>query len=306
MKVVIRIMIAIQNQFINLYYGFRYLWIKKNRFQIMSKEELVNKIINEKKSLCRFGDGELRYIFTEESVGFQETNTEIQIGLKRVLRDEKQNENVIIGIYEPLNKVSKMTRRATIFWMKFVVKYNNTIISKIPTDQLYGPANITRPYMDYRNKNKKIVEEKFELIKKIWNKRDVLIVEGEFTKLGIGNDLFDNCNSIERIICPSKNAFSKYNEIYNSIKKENKDKLILMALGPTATILAYDLSKEGYQCIDVGHIDIEYMWFKKGYKKKSKIDGKYVNEANEFPNNILIEDKSENEYSKQIIRKIVN
>ena len=40
-----------------------------------------------------------------------------------------------------------------------------------------------------------------------------------------------------------------------------KNKLILIALGPTATILAYDLYKLGYRAIDIGHIDIEYEWF---------------------------------------------
>ena len=28
-----------------------------------------------------------------------------------------------------------------------------------------------------------------------------------------GNDLFDNANSVERIICPSKNAYSKIDEV---------------------------------------------------------------------------------------------
>lgn len=132
------------------------------------------------------------------------------------------------------------------------------------------------------------------------------MVEGEFTRLGIGNDLFDNCNTIKRIICPAQNAFSKYDEIYNSIKNESKEKLFLIALGPTATILAYELSKEGYQCIDIGHIDIEYMWFKKGCKNKEKIMGKYVNEVNqEISNFCYMDDIYENEYIKQIIKRLI-
>lgn len=41
----------------------------------------------------------------------------------------------------------------------------------------------------------------------------------------------------------------------------NKAKLVLIALGHTATVLAYDLAEVGYQAIDIGHIDIEYEWF---------------------------------------------
>ena len=39
--------------------------------------------------------------------------------------------------------------------------------------------------------------------------RDVIICEGEKTRMGVGNDLLDNCKSIKRIICPSENAFDK-------------------------------------------------------------------------------------------------
>jgi hypothetical protein len=42
------------------------------------------------------------------------------------------------------------------------------------------------------------------------------------------------------------------------------DKLILIALGPTATVLAYDLAKKGYQAIDIGHLPSCYEVVKNG------------------------------------------
>ena len=50
-------------------------------------------------------------------------------------------------------------------------------------------------------------------------------------------------------------------------------------MGPTATILAYDLHKLGYQSIDIGHVDIEYEWFLRNCTSKIPIVNKYVNEA---------------------------
>lgn len=47
----------------------------------------------------------------------------------------------------------------------------------------------------------------------------------------------------------------------------------------TATALSYDLTKDGYQAIDIGHIDLEYMWMKMGAKTQCAIPGKYVNEV---------------------------
>lgn len=296
----------INNQFINVYYYFKYFFIKKNMFKIMPNKELVDRIINEKKSLCRFGDGELRSAFVGVNIGFQENNVEMQSKLRKILLNEEENSQAMIGLYDTLNSVSGMTRGSKIYWIKFMVDNYDTIIKRIPKERLYASTNITRPYMDYKNKSKSVVEERFGLIKKIWNKKDVVMVEGEFTRLGIGNDLFDNCNTIKRIICPAQNAFSKYDEIYNSIKNESKEKLFLIALGPTTTILAYELSKEGYQCIDIGHIDIEYMWFKKGCKNKEKIMGKYVNEVNqEISNFCYMDDIYENEYIKQIIKRLI-
>ena len=43
-------------------------------------------------------------------------------------------------------------------------------------------------------------------------------------------------NSIQRIICPSENAFDEYDEIFEKILEYGKNKLILLALGPTATV----------------------------------------------------------------------
>lgn len=84
----------------------------------------------------------------------------------------------------------------------------------------------------------------------------------------------------------------------------NKNKLILLAIGPISTVLAYDLYKAGYQVIDIGHVDIEYEWYLRNVTTKVKIEGKYVNEIKTGNNDIIdIKDKV---YSIQIIAKILN
>lgn len=104
-------------------------------------------------------------------------------------------------------------------------------------------------------------------------------MEGEKSRLGVGNNLFSNAKMIRRIIAPSKNAFDVYESILLSCRKHCKGMLTLIALGPTATILAYDLGMEGVRAIDIGHIDIEYEWFIRGCNNKCAIEEKYVNEA---------------------------
>lgn len=138
----------------------------------------------------------------------------------------------------------------------------------------------------------------FDFLKTIWENRDIVIIEGEESRLGVGNDLFSNTNSISRILCPKENAYKKYDEIFSFARNLDKNKLILIALGATATVLAYDLHREGFQALDVGHVDIEYEWMKMGAMEKLPIKGKYVNEAKDGREVINLQDEL---YKSQII-----
>ena len=137
--------------------------------------------------------------------------------------------------------------------------------------------------------------------KTIWDKRNIIIIEGEKTRIGIGNDLFNNSKSIKRIICPVTNAFSAYEKILKYIRflKPDKEDLILISLGPTATALVYDLQNLGNQIIDFGHFDINYEYYLRNATKKIKIPYKYVNEVPGGSENIT--SKVDNNYYKQII-----
>jgi len=139
----------------------------------------------------------------------------------------------------------------------------------------------------------------FSYVKKIWSARDVVIVEGRYTRFGVGNDLLSNSNSVLRILCPERNAYDCYEKILSVCKKQDKDVLFLVALGPTATVLAYDLCNDGFQAIDIGHLDIEYEWFLNNADRKSVVANKYVNETN----NIITEENDcfhNDEYEKSI------
>ena len=168
------------------------------------------------------------------------------------------------------------TDNARKYWMKYLNLNRSKIYKIINMNKIYYDTQVTRLYIDIKDKSK--VENRFNLVKSLWNNREVVIVEGEKSRLGIGNDLFNGCKSIERIICPSINAFSKYDEILKEVKKQDKSKLILIALGPTATILAYDLANAGYQAIDIGHIDIEYEWYLIKAQEKCPVKYKYIGE----------------------------
>lgn len=163
-------------------------------------------------------------------------------------------------------------------------------------DKQYYDACVSRPYIALKDKSGCL--KYFEDFKKIYADKDVIFVEGQASRLGYKNDLFEGVKSIKRIICPAKNAYEKYAEILDICKKQPKDSLFIIALGPTATVLAYDLAKGGYRALDLGHIDIEYGWFLMGAKKKVPIKNKYVNEVKSARK---ITDIDDSNYLSQII-----
>ena len=269
-----------------------------NVFKIASDKETIEKI-KKGMSICRFGDGEFNLIFGKE-IGFQQFNLELSHRLQEILIDKDENPNILVAIPKifkrDFNNYNKFARD---FWNKYYSKNVIKISKIINKEKYYYSSQITRFYIDIEDK--RICDKQIESFKSIWRNKNILVVEGEQTRMGVGNDLFKEAKLVKRIICPAKNAFDKYKEILNNCLKQSKDNLVLIALGPTATVLAYDLSKQGYHALDIGHIDIEYEWYLKRVKEKIKIEHKYVNEAGGYSGSLQVEDNS---YKKSIIKII--
>lgn len=283
--------------------SLKYLLIKKMIVKpvFYQNDYVFNEIKNNKKSLSRFGDGEISWIFGESKGSFNQKNSKVlSEKLKEVI--DSKNKNIFIAIpdffendlkhYSLKRRISRNAHLASSY------KKWGIIIDK---DRKYADALITRVYLGLRNTDS---EKLFSDWKNTWSDRNVVIIEGEQTRFGVGNNLLDNVRSLTRIIAPSENAFSKYDSILATTKKHSSDDtLFLISLGPTASILAYDLSILGHQAIDIGHLDIEYEWFLKKAKKKISIKGKYVNEAGGSSKEELSSELI-NKYNSEIVEKI--
>ncbi len=247
----------------------------KKPLSVMSIEDTLKLIIEKELSVTRYGDGELLMMADQMNESFQDYDPFIAQKLKQVLKSKR--DDLLICIPDVFNDMSQYNEVAMKWFRYFLRRKKYLFYRYFDENTTYGNLAITRCYMDYIDKSK--CERYFELLKKIWNDKDVVFIEGEFSRLGVGNDLFDNAKSIRRILAPSRNAYLKYDEIMDEARKIEKDALILIALGATATALAYDLTNEGYRVIDSGHIDIEYEWMRMGASEKVPIPSKYVNEA---------------------------
>jgi len=264
--------------------------------KVKSIPETIDKILMDKVSICRFGDGELLYISEKRSLPFQRQEERLRNYFIEILQSE--NKKILIGLpigyqsLENLKKEAKVTWRAIISWTYPGVKKN------LKKDKIYYNASMTRLYMDYDDTSHS--GEWFKKVQSIWNDRDILLIEGEKSRLGIGNDLFKNAISVKRILGPAHNAFDQFDNILNYAKQQSKDYLVLVAMGPTAKPLAYELALDGFQAIDIGNLDVEYEWFLKGATEKVIIEGKYTSEAK---GGRIVADIVNEDYENQIIAK---
>ena len=242
--------------------------------KIRSDEETVE-CIRKGYSMCRFGDGEFEIMQDRNRAGFQRNTPELSRRLREIVRSEE--ENLLICLANNYGNLDQYTDRAAHAIRKYMTeKVREEHYAFLDFEKTYYDAYLTRPYVMYRDRSR--AAEKFYAVMQIWKGRNVVIIEGEGTRMGVGNNLLEEAGSVERIIAPSENAYEKYREIFDCCLTFEKEKLFLIALGPTATVLAFDLHMAGYQALDIGHLDIEYEWFVRQAEERINIKEKYVNE----------------------------
>jgi len=268
---------------------------------IKSADETLDKILQAKCSLSRFGDGEFSVI-NGSRIHFQDPCPKLAKRLKEVIASETSN--LLIGLPDCFGSLDNYVPSVINFWRKWMSRKREMVYSHLDMNRVYYNAFLTRVYMPFNKTEEhyKNCSEYFERVKKIWAGRDVVIYEGEGTRFGIFNDLLDGAKSISRILCPARSAFDKYDEILSAFNDISPDKLVLAALGPTATVLAYDLCNKGYQAIDIGHLDAEYEWFLRKDVIGTPLEFKYVEGSSKGRKVQRLQDP---EYKRQIMKRIL-
>lgn len=254
--------------------------IIRNPLHVKSVDETIEELVNTDKSLVRFGDAEIR-IIEGNTTKFQDYESELAKRLYQILKYEQ--ENVMVGIPDIFDSLDAYTHRSRAFWKMHLFFSRRTYLKYCNTQKVYENAFFSRLYYIYKDKEQS--GRWFEKVKEIWRDKNVVIVEGEGTHTGVGNDLLDTAAGVERILCPALNAYRYYPEIRQACLRFGRDRLFLLAVGNTAKLLVSDLVKEGRRAVDIGNLDLEYEWFlrkasdKVEIKKNSVIGRKADEEA---------------------------
>lgn len=271
--------------------------------EFRSDEETLRLIVEEKKSLARFGDGEFAIAFRIFRQRFQRMDDRLAERIWEVMTSESP-EKLLIAVaknYGSLDRFSDQAAQSIRMYMTEETRRQHEQI--IPSSRIYSDAYITRPYVMRNDVFTDAPGKRFEALKQIWKNKKVIVVEGAQTRLGVGNDLFEQAKEVRRILAPPTSSFDRYEEIYQEcLRWGDSADLFLLAIGPSSGVLAYDLTLQSYQAVDVGHIDLEYEWFLAGKGARVSVPYKY---NNEIEGGDLVEELHDPVYDSQIIASFI-
>ena len=269
---------------------------EERQISVLSIDQSLNYLLEKGASVVRFGDGEMDLI-AGRGIVYQEYDPELSARLREIMSMES-DERLMVCLSDVFTGLERYSIDAQNFW-KVHLYYHLADYQEICRAPWYGSTFISRPYIDLEDKTPSAGY--FAKLKQLWQDKDLLIVEGLTSRSGVGNDLFAGARSIKRIICPSRNAYSKLEAIKQAVREHADNRLILTMLGPTAKVLVYDLVQEGYRALDIGHIDSEYEWFQMGASHKVKLSHKHTAEHN-FDQDIEFRD--DQAYDSQIVANL--
>lgn len=265
--------------------------------QVLSIADTLDRVARDTLSVSRFGDGEIKLVAGLD-ISFQKHSPALAAALSDVLGSD--DDGFLVCIPNVFGDRSYLLDAPDAHWRKHLSAFRPVWYDHLRPGKVYGNAFLSRCYINLRDKS--ACADYFRRMKQIWDGQDVLLLEGEKSRLGIGNDLFDNVRSLQRILGPVENAYAKYDALLEAARTHGKDKLILLALGPTASVMSYALFREGFRAVDLGHADVEYEWFLHGAQTRVPIRNKFVNEAGAGAGVGELDDET---YQGQILLKIV-
>lgn len=146
------------------YFDYPKLCTKFN-FSVLTNDETIEKILAEKPSVSRFGDGEFA-LMEMQNIGFQKADE----GLAKRLRDiiGLQEERLLVCITDIMIRNKEYVRPTLRYHAAYVKNHFERLKQNIPEGRTYGCTNFTRFYADYANKDHINMQSKIDRIMSIW------------------------------------------------------------------------------------------------------------------------------------------
>lgn len=220
----------------------------ENRFpHVLTTPETLKRIKENRLSVCRFGDAEFDTVNAlNQYDSYQKPSGKLTERLTEILTYPSDSKILICipPFNSPTNNIKYYYKRLS-FWESYWLNRFDKL-SPLFVQKEYGNSFVSRDTVFYENEIKDI--------KQIWEKRKVVFVYGKGGRFQTDSILFDNIVDFETVLVPPSNAFEEYDSILLQCSAFPKNRLFIIAAGPTATVLAFDLARQGYQALDMGHL----------------------------------------------------
>lgn len=225
--------------------------IKASFPSVMSTKDTIKFIVQNNATICRYGDAEFDICnYKNEDDPYQKPSAELTARLSEIIKSTA-TEDLLICI-PPFNSKTNNIKNyhgSLSFWEWYwLTRYEE--VQALFSQKEFGNSFVTRESVFYENM--------LEDVKKIWEGRDVVFVYGKGGRFKANSVIFDNIASYKEVLIEPVNAFSDYSSIFGVCREFDKGVLFIIAAGPTAAVLSYDLWAEGYQALDAGHLPNAY------------------------------------------------
>jgi glycosyltransferase family protein len=214
--------------------------------RVVGERETLRALCERRASLARYGDGELE-IMIGRDIHFQEYHPRLARRLREVLQAASRKFLVGVPNFDAL-QIKTASRKRN--WERYRLMFSHLI----RRDAEYHSAFVSRPASVVGLES----AEYFQAFAPLWEGRDVVLVHHDAKT--VKHPLLSRARSSHHVACPPRNAFDQYDALLaeTSARLRTPDVLFLIAAGPTAGVLAWDLAQRGAQALDIGHLTNAY------------------------------------------------
>jgi hypothetical protein len=223
-------------------------------------EQTMHRLIEERVSFARFGDGEFRLMLRPEfSLRFQTWSPGLAADLRSVLDHQ--------GLDPDRLMLSFPYPHRDLYWSAVWTDIWPELKPLLGTSVMYGSTHVTRPLFFQH-----LGQRGVELWRKVWDGEQVCVVTGAGSRFSLIPELFDGIAGSRFVRSTPTNAYADLPRLMKALEGEDPDQLYLVALGPAGTLAAAWLSGMGRRAIDVGHISNSWSTVFAGAKMPEKLD----------------------------------
>ncbi|MDR3400933.1 MAG: GT-D fold domain-containing glycosyltransferase [Chthoniobacter sp.] len=210
--------------------------------RVIGERETLEVIRERRASMARYGDGELE-IMIGGGIYFQEQDPELARRLRRILRAPRRDFLVGIPNFEAL-QIKTQSRKGT--WQRYRRMFSHLVRGGAE----YHSAFVSRPASIVGLES----AEYFQAWQALWAGREVVVVH--HSPATAEHTMFRTASAVHQVFCPAQNAFGEYAAVLEraAVHAARPGVLFLIAAGPTAGVLAWDLAERGAQALDIGHL----------------------------------------------------